>query len=97
VENEADAKGLLGAGRNAFEIEVIGGAQSRARDSEQGRHEQTEQAPKDDGRDPAPSNARRMGVVNEGQTRTCHSKRGALEIPSILGPARSRRSLSGRI
>jgi hypothetical protein len=68
VENEADAKGLLAAGRNAFEIEVIGGAQSRARDSEHGRHEQPEQAPEGDGRDPAPSNALRVGVVNEGHT-----------------------------
>jgi hypothetical protein len=79
--------GLPGVGGDALEIEVIGGAEPGARHSEQGRDEQTNEAPKSDRRDPAPPDGGPLAIVNIGQTSSTGSKRSALEMPSISVPA----------
>jgi hypothetical protein len=79
-------RSLRTARRNALQIEVIGRAEPGARHSEQGCHEQANEAPEGDGRDPAPPDGGPLAVVNAGQTSTIGSKGGALEMPSISVP-----------
>ena len=77
---------LPAVGGDALEIEVIWGTEPGARHSEQCRDEQTNEAPKSDGRDPAPPDGGPPAIVNLGQTSTMGSKGSALEMPSISVP-----------